>query len=103
MDVGVSLRLLRRRAGLTTRQLADLAGTSHATVSAYETARKVPNAQTLIRLVTAAGGELIARPVGAGFGGGDHAREFLDALSLVELLPTKHAPLLRYPKFPGRS
>lgn len=43
----------RRLSGLSLRQLATLAETSHATLSAYEHGRKVPSATTLLRIVQA--------------------------------------------------
>ena len=55
MDVGVVLRESRRRSGLSLRALA---GTSHSTLAAYESGRKVPTAATLNRIVEAAGFDL---------------------------------------------
>jgi transcriptional regulator with XRE-family HTH domain len=45
----------RRNAGLSQLELAGRAGTSRPTLSAYEHGRKVPTAETLERLLTAAG------------------------------------------------
>ena len=103
MDIRMSLRSLRSRAGLTTRELAARAGTSHATISAYEHGQKVPGSDTLDRIATAAGGVVLVRPEGGGFSGSAHAREFLDALLLTEHLPARHRQTLSYPVFPGRS
>ncbi len=52
------LRESRRRSGLSLRALGQLAGTSHSTLAAYESGRKVPTAVTLNRIVTAAGFDL---------------------------------------------
>ncbi len=49
------IRRARHRAGLSQRQLAERAGTSHAAVAQYETGVKVPRADTLVRLLEAAG------------------------------------------------
>lgn len=49
------IRRLRRQAGLTQVELAAKAGTSQATLAAYETGRKSPTMRTLIRLAQAVG------------------------------------------------
>ena len=46
---------LRRRAGVTQRRLAELAGTSQPTIAAYESGSKVPNLRTLRNLAGALG------------------------------------------------
>ena len=56
----------RSRAGLTQAELAALAGTSQPTVAAYESGTKVPGAQTLERLLGAAGLGLSAVPLTKG-------------------------------------
>lgn len=53
----------RRRAGLSQLEVARRAGTSRPTLSAYEHGRKAPTADTLERLLAAAGEELWAQPV----------------------------------------
>ena len=52
------VREARRKAGLTQRQLAELAGTSQAAVARYERARAMPDIETLHRLLEACGLEL---------------------------------------------
>lgn len=52
------VRLARKRAGLTQRELAHQAGVSQQVVSAYETGRKEPTLPTLERLISAAGLEM---------------------------------------------
>ncbi len=47
--------MARRQAGLTQQALAELAGTSQAAVSAYESGRRSPSVDTLSRLLGAAG------------------------------------------------
>ncbi len=58
MDAARVLAAARRRAGLTQRELAELAGTSGPTLSAYESGRVTPRVDTLVRIVRAAGSHL---------------------------------------------
>lgn len=53
--VARTLREARVRAGLSLRELAHRAGTSHATLSAYESGRKVPSASNYFRILEACG------------------------------------------------
>jgi transcriptional regulator with XRE-family HTH domain len=62
MDSAQELRGARRRAGLTQAQLAAAAGTSQASISAYEAGRKQPSVATLGRLLEACGARLEVRP-----------------------------------------
>ncbi len=50
-----SLRQARQQAGLSLRALAQRAGTSHATLSAYEQGHKSPNLDTFMRILDACG------------------------------------------------
>lgn len=52
------VRMARRQAGLTQTELANRAGTSQAAVSAYESGRRSPSVDTLVRIVAATGLEL---------------------------------------------
>lgn len=103
VDAALRLREARRLAGLSQAELACRAGTSQATVSAYESARKQPSVATLSRLLAAAGARLtvehgrapIVLPSPA-----DHARTgrvLSDVLSLAASLPVRHERRLRYP------
>lgn len=56
------LRRARQSAGLSQRDLARAAGTSGATVAAYESAAKDPRARTLARLLEATGHTLAVAP-----------------------------------------
>jgi transcriptional regulator with XRE-family HTH domain len=98
VTAAATLRDARRRAGLTLRQLAERADTSHSTLSAYESGRKVPTVATLERILRAAGFALdlalTPRPA-------DRGRELEAALELAGHFPTRHAPTLDYPRFPG--
>lgn len=60
MDAARILKTVRARAGLTLRELAKRAGTSDATLSAYESGRVQPRLSTLSRIVEAAGWRLSA-------------------------------------------
>src|SRR4051812_44471459 len=62
MDAARALRDARRRAGLSQQQLADLAATSQATISAYESGRKQPTVATMSRLLAATGERLRTEP-----------------------------------------
>ena len=55
---GNLIRLARNDARLSQRELARRAGTSQATLSAYEAGRKAPSLDTLARIVRAAGQDL---------------------------------------------
>jgi len=101
MNAATILRSTRHRAGLSLRALARRAGTSHATLAAYEAGRKVPSVQTLDRIVRSAGFELEIG-VGPAVGGPDPAargRELVEVLELAELFPARHAATLEYPIF----
>jgi transcriptional regulator with XRE-family HTH domain len=102
MDVPSTLRGARQRAGLSQAALAQRAGTSQATVSAYESGRKQPSVDTLSRLLAAAGWRLAAEPVARREPSrAEHervARTLVEVLALAEALPTRHASDLRYPR-----
>lgn len=106
MHVATLLRRCRQEAGLTLRELAERAGTSHATVSAYEHGRVVPGTETLLRLVDAAGFALdleLAPRRRDGVGGpGTKGDELVAVLDLASRFPARHDPELRYPVF-GRT
>lgn len=106
MQVAHVLRTARRRSGLSARALAERAGTSHATVLAYESGRKVPRADTLLRLLRAAGFEpTIELGVPADTGpAGRVAKgvELVEALELAEQFPARHHDTITFPPF-GRA
>lgn len=105
MDVPGLIRRARSGAALTQAALAERANTSQAAVSFYESGRKVPSIDTLERLLAVCGDQLgvvpgtrVARPTAAqleraGVG-------LVEVLELAALLPTRHAPDLRYPRLP---
>lgn len=102
MNAGATIRTTRRRAGLSLRALAELAGTSHATLAAYEAGRKVPSVDTLDRIVRSAGYQL-DMGVMPRVGGGDpraRGRELVEVLDLAGLFPARHSRALDSPRFP---
>jgi transcriptional regulator with XRE-family HTH domain len=103
MVAATALRDARLRAGLTQTELARRAGTSQATISAYEHGRKAPSVETLGRLLAAAGARLTAAPASAPVVRPTRAqlaragRALVDVMLLAEALPTRHSPELRFP------
>lgn len=103
MDVSETLRAARTRAGLTQAALARRAGTSQATISAYEHGRKEPSVATLARLLAATGSRLtviagsnaVRRPSPEELARA--GRSLVDVMLLAEALPTRHDPTLRFP------
>jgi transcriptional regulator with XRE-family HTH domain len=103
MDVASSLSEARGRADLTQAALARRAGTTQATISAYESGRKQPSLETFERLLAACGARLavvpgapaVKRPSAAERARA--ARALADVLALAEALPTRHDPALRFP------
>lgn len=62
MDVGRNIRLARRRAGLTQRQLAAATGISQPTIAKLERGVDDPRLSTVQRLLEASGEELVSQP-----------------------------------------
>ena len=104
MEASSLVHRARTRAGLSLRELARRAGTSHSTLSAYETGRKVPTVETLDRIVRAAG-FVTGVDLEPDVGGPDRAargRELVEVLELAALFPARHSPSLDFPRF-GRA
>ena len=103
MNTATLLRRARARSGLTLRQLAVRAGTSHATLSAYEAGRVHPSMQTAERVVRAAGFGLAVEllPL-VGHGRDERGDELLQVLDLAAQFPARHARRLPYPRFGPR-
>jgi transcriptional regulator with XRE-family HTH domain len=107
MDAGALIRESRLRSGLTQAQLAALAHTSQATLSAYESGAKQPSLDTLSRLLGATGGRLVVvheaehvhQPSRAELKHAGHT--LVEVLDLADALPVRHAPQLRYPPIAG--
>ena len=105
MDAASTLRRVRQRSGLTLRALAARADTSHSTLAAYESGRKVPTVETLDRIVRAAGSELDIelKPAVGGVDRAARGRELAAVLDLAEQFPARHARVLDFPVFPRAS
>jgi len=91
---------------LSLRALADRAGTSHATLAAYEAGRAVPGVDTLDRILRAAGYaadiDLKQRPDATPDERAAKGEELWEALELAAMFPARHASRLRFPPFPRR-
>jgi transcriptional regulator with XRE-family HTH domain len=92
MDVASLLARARHRSGLTIRQLACRAGTSHSAVAAYESGAKAPNTSTLDRLVRACGFELESRlrPLSPFEDRARRGRDLVEVLDLADQFPSEH-------------
>ena len=106
MNAAYTLRRARQGAGLSLRQLAERAGTSHATLAAYEAGRAVPRTDTLDRILRAAGYatdiDIVHRPdatVTERRAKGDELRQ---ALELAAMFPARHSKRLRFPPLARR-
>jgi transcriptional regulator with XRE-family HTH domain len=103
MDAATILRTVRHEARLTLRELARRAGTSHATLSAYEHGAKTPSVDTLDRVVRAAGyvfeGGLTRRIDADSRTGLARGDELAAVLELAAQFPARHDALLRAPVF----
>lgn len=103
MDPAAILRRAREAAGLSLRQLARRAGTSHAAVVAYETGARQPRVDTFQRLLAAAGvrARLDLEPVSDV--DPERAGRLLEqVLDLADALPQRPAARTSpYPRFPS--
>ncbi len=104
MDAGDCIRRARARSGLSLRLLAERAGTSHSTLSAYESGAKVPSVVTLERILRAAGFalDLSLEPRVGGPDPDARGRELVEVLELAAMFPARHDQQLRAPIF-GRA
>ena len=97
------IRTARTWSGMTLRELAALAQTSHSTLSAYESGRTTPNVDTLDRVLRAAGFDAdvtLSKRVGTGrVERVARGQELMDVLQLAEMFPARHASRLMYPRF----
>jgi transcriptional regulator with XRE-family HTH domain len=109
VDAGATLHRARTRAGLSQAELARRAGTSQATISAYESGSKQPSVATFSRLLAATGSRLsierarrpLAEPAPAEL---RRAGETLaEVIRLAEALPVEHARRLHYPRLDRRA
>ncbi len=101
MDAALIIRTARTQSNLSLRALADRAGTSHATLSAYENGRVDPTTAVFLRIVGAAGRSLettLLRTPTA-IDGMSRGEELVAVLELAEQFPARHAPHLTFPVF----
>jgi transcriptional regulator with XRE-family HTH domain len=103
VDASRLIRTARQRAGLSLRELAERAHTSHSTLAAYEQGRKTPNVDTLGRILTACGFRvdvtLAPRPAEVAADPAARGRELVEVLELAELFPARHSATLDAPRF----
>jgi transcriptional regulator with XRE-family HTH domain len=103
-DAATIVKIARARAGLSLRELARRADTSHPALVAYEGGRTQPSVATLARVVEAAGFgldlELCPRP--ERLHRIDRGEELEAVLALAEAFPARHRRRLDAPVF-GRS
>lgn len=103
------IRDARLAAGLSQAELARRAGTSQATVCAYERGGKNPSAATLERLLAASGQRLTTTPASRPVrspGAADlegSGRSLLEVIELASQLPTSHAGDSAFPGVPPRT
>jgi len=97
------IRMARRDAGLSLRELARRARTSHSTLAAYEHGRKTPNVDTFDRILTACGFRvgvtLDPRPAEVAVDPVARGHELVEVLELAGKFPARHTPTLTAPKF----
>ena len=91
----------RRRAGLSLAKLAERAGTSPATLHAYERGRVAPRLDTLERVLGAAGMRVDLR-MRVGFDEAQRAREIEHLMEFIDQLPRRKRDVFSAPKFPER-
>jgi transcriptional regulator with XRE-family HTH domain len=105
VDAARTLRRARLAAGLSLRALAERAGTSHATLSAYETGRAVPRIYTLDRILRAAGYAadigVARRPDATEAERRAKGEELRQAIELAEMFPARLSRSICFPRFPG--
>ena len=87
----------RERSGLSLRTAAELAGTSHATLSAYEHGYKTPTIETLDRILQALGATVTVVTGPRRFSGTERAKELREVLRLAEIFPARHGEYLVAP------
>lgn len=95
-EIPSRLRALRLAAGLTQRQLARRAGLAASVLCAYEHGTRMPGTDTFLRIIRAAGGDVIVRTRDAADLRNTDA-VLQDVLALAELLPQKRRGELTYP------
>ncbi len=100
-----TLREARSRAGLSLRQLARRAGTSHPTLIAYERGRKSPSVVTFLRILDACGFavDFDLSPRIRWQDGVSRGDELEAVLALAGEFPARVERRMSYPVFPRTS
>lgn len=98
--IAATLRRARLDAGLSLRELAVRAGTSHATIATYEKGAKTPGAATFLRLLEACGYgvDIGLEPRIRERDGLDRATELEQVLRLAEQFPVRAPRRMRHPR-----
>ena len=102
--VASTLRRARAAAALSLRELAARAGTSHATLLAYEQGKKTPSVVTFLRILDAAGFAVdfeLSRRIRER-DGIDRGYELEQALDLAAQFPARHRKTIGFPRFASR-
>ncbi len=101
MDAAWTIRSARSRSKLSLRALAARAGTSHATLSAYENGRVDPTTMVLLRILAAAGHSLETNLLRSppDVDGMSRGEELVAVLHLAQQFPARHTSELEFPLF----
>jgi transcriptional regulator with XRE-family HTH domain len=102
MDAPSILRRARVRAGLSLRELAARADTSHSALAAYEAARVTPSVETFERVLAAAGFNASLSLTHRVDSDDARGQELIDVLVLAEQFPARHRAILEFPAFGRR-
>ena len=102
-QVAITLRAARLEARGSLREVATRAGTSHATLLAYEQGRKVPSVATFLRVLDACGFAVDFRRSRRirHRDGIDRGKELEAVLELAAQFPARHSKKLTFPRFPN--
>lgn len=100
-----TLASARQQAGLSLRELARRAGTSHPTLLAYETGRKSPSIAVFLRILNACGYavDIELSPRVRWQDGIPRGEELEAVLALAAEFPARASRRMDYPRFPARS
>ena len=99
--IAETLRKTRSGAGLSLRELARRASTSHSTLLAYEQGKKVPTTTTFFRVIEACGNaiDLDIQPRVKERDGIPRGDELVAVLQLAEQFPHRASRHLNLPRF----
>ena len=100
-----TLRNARRVAGLSLRQLAARASTSHSTLLAYEQGKKAPTVPVFFRILEASGRAVDVQlsPRIRERDGLSRGEELREVLELADAFPVRKPRQLDYPRFGYRQ